>query len=84
MDFIAADSPEALQEDTGVDLRAVSITWRGDSDAGRPVLELVNISEFEALGILRTAVKHMEKHCEQMFDSPFTEEEEEDDDEPDD
>lgn len=80
MDFIAADSVEALQEETGVDLRAVSITWRGDSEAGRPVLELVNISEFEALGIMRTAVIHLESHCEQMFDSPFVEYEEEEDD----
>lgn len=81
MDFISADSADVLQEETEVDLRAVSITWRGDSEAGRPAMELVNISEFEALGLLRSAVVHLERHCEQMFDSAFVEDEEDDDDE---
>lgn len=81
MDFISADSADVLQEDTEVDLRAISITWRADSDAGRPALELVNMSEFEALGILRSAVVHLERHCDQMIDSAFVEDEEDDDDE---
>lgn len=72
MNFEPEDPQDVdLLDLTATDVRHVSVVWRNDEDGnGRPELILGGMTEFEACGVLRAALRRLEGYTESLIDLP--------------
>lgn len=57
-------SPNDLIDATGLDVRGVSVVWADSTDEeSRPIPDFFGCSEYEALGMARALVMHLERVC---------------------
>jgi hypothetical protein len=72
MKFESEDPQDVdLLDLTDTDVRHVSVVWRNDDDGnGRPELILGGMSEFEACGVLRAALRRLEAYTKTSIDLP--------------
>lgn len=68
MRFISDDATD-LANSTGVDNRFVAVLWHVEDDKG-PELVLGGMTEFEAVGLMRAALKRLEAYTESTMNVP--------------
>ena len=62
MDFVPEDDDPGVDlREIDVDVRTVSVVWNADEDDRYPQVVCSGCSEYEAMGLLRTALKWLDR-----------------------